>query len=151
MKKSGFTLIELLIVIAIIVLLAIFSVLNLSGFRVQQSLRVAASNFSTFLRDAQQKSISQEDGLQWGVRLAKPGSGRDYYYLFNGPSFTSAIVTVALPSGLEFDPASGPFPKDLIFAKATGLPISAATITIRLVNNPSSNAIITINAQGSIR
>lgn len=146
-KRGGFTLIEMLIVLSIGVILGTIGILSLSNYRREQSLRLSAQSIVAFLKDAQSRSISQEEGLQWGVRFYEPAGGRDSYYLFTDPAVPRSVV--ALPASVEFDPASGPFPKDVTFAR-TGLPLSSAAVIIRLSGNPTATRTITVNAQGTI-
>lgn len=147
MKKSGFTLIEMLLVLAITVILATVGLLSLSGVRQRQSLDLAGKSLIAFLRDAQQKSISQESGNAWCVRLDNVEPGRDSYYLYPSTCSGTPATVVALPSSVEFSTPT----QDVTFSKVTGLPVSPATITIRLVGNPSVTKTITINAQGTIQ
>ena len=144
--NKGFTLIELVITIALVVLLSTIGMLSLVNFRVNQSLRLASGNLVTFLRDAQQKSISQEGGLQWGARFTHQAAG-DRYELISGTStFDPAGTVVSLPSNLEFASAYG----DVTFNKF-GLPASPTTLILRVKSDTSLLRTITINAQGIIQ
>ncbi len=148
-RRGGFTLIELVIVIAIGVILGTIGLVSLSGYRRQQSLRLASQSIVTFLKDAQSRSISQEGGLRWGVRFDNLMTGRDNYLLVSGPPFGPAGSTVALPASIEFqDPLDGTS-KAAVFSNTTGLPTSSVTIIIRLIGS-STTKTITVNAQGTI-
>ncbi len=150
-RPLGFTLLEVLIVVALTVIIGLGGFLSLSGFRQEQDLNLTAKSMVGFLRDVQSKAANQESATEWGVRFDNPASGRDAYMLFSGPAFIAASTTVSLPASVEFsDPASGSS-KDTVFAKITGLPDSAASVTIRLISNTSSTKTITINAQGAIQ
>jgi len=150
-KLSGFTLAEVLIVVGLIAIIGLGGFLSLSRFRQEQEIRLASKSMVGFLRDVQSKAINQESGTEWGVRFDSPAGGRGAYMLFSGPMFVAASTTVTLPSSVEFsDPASGSS-KDTVFEKITGLPDSAASVTIRLIGNTSSTKTITINAQGAIQ
>ncbi len=146
--EKGFTLIELVITIALVVILSTIGVLNLVNFRSNQAVKLASDNLVVFLRDAQQKSIGQEGGLQWGARFTHVAGGRDSYQSISGASgsFTPAGSTVALPSNIEFASA---YP-DVTFDKS-GLPPGPTTLIIRLKNNTAVSSTITINAQGIIQ
>lgn len=145
--SRGFTLIELVITIALVTILSTIGVLGLVTFRTNQSLRLASQNLVIFARDAQQKSVSREGGLQWGVRFTHIEGGRDSYQLISGPPFNPAGSTVALSSGVEFAP---PYPGDLTFDKS-GLPSGPSNLIIRLIAAPTTLRTITINAQGIIQ
>ena len=149
MNNKAFTLIELLIVIGIMIVLATVSFLSLASYRQQQTIRLASQSLTTFIRDAQAKSVSQESGLQWGVRFYTQPAGRAAYYLFTDP--TTPLNTVALPGGVEYDPAMGALPKDVVFSRITGLPSPPTTIILRLTNQTAVTRTITINAQGTIQ
>lgn len=144
--NKGFTLIELVISMALVVILSTIGLLSLVSFRTNQSLRLASQDLVIFARDAQQKSISQEAGLQWGVRFTHIVGGRDSYQLISGTGpFSPAGSVVALPAGEEFAAAYG----DLTFNKS-GLPAGPSSLIIRLIANPSMLRTISINAQGII-
>ncbi len=144
--KNGFTIIELLIVIALIVILSTVGILTLFNFRSNQSLRLATQNLVTFVRSTQQKSISQESGLRWGIRFTHQAGGRDSYQLVSGVStFNPAGDTVALPGGVEFAAVY----EDVVFNRF-GLPDSSSTIIMRLTGNPTVTRTITVNVQGTI-
>jgi prepilin-type N-terminal cleavage/methylation domain-containing protein len=143
----GFTLIEMMIVLAIIVILATVGFINFAGVRQHQKLDLAGKSLIAFLRDAQQKAISQESGSAWCVRLENLETGRDSYYLYSGTCSGAPAVVVVLPSNIGFVTPT----QDIFFSKVTGLPASAATITIRLEGDPSVTKTITVNAQGTIQ
>lgn len=145
--NKGFTLIELVISLALVAILSTVGLLSLVNFRTNQALRLAAQNLVIFTRDAQQKSISQEGGLQWGIRFSHDPAGRDNYQLISGSSsFAPAGNLVSLPSNLEFASAYG----DLTFNKS-GLPSGTSSLIIRLKASPATLQTITINAQGIIQ
>lgn len=145
--RRGFTLIELMIVIGITVILAGGSILYLGGFKTRQSLDLSAKSLVTFLRGAQSKSIAQEDGAQWGVRIDNTGS-RASYHLFKTAGVPIDVVT--LPAGVTFaDPVVASF-KDVIFQKSTGRPTAATNVILRLIGDASVTKTIIINTQGTI-
>jgi len=142
-RYNAFTLLELLIVIAITATLSVVGV----GFYVNQQkakiLDNTAQEIANYLRYAQQKSISQEQGLQWGVHFENPASGSDFYVLYTGATYSSPIETKYLPAGIEFQtPASGNS-VNVSFNKLTGLNYSGAEqeIIIRLTSNQVARVI----------
>ncbi len=147
---KGFTVLEILIVLGISAIIGTISFLSLANVRQSQSLESTAGSVVAVLRDAQSKSMSQEGGLEWGVRFENSMDGRDAYYLVSGPTFTGAQSTAVLPASVEFfDPVRGTV-KDIIFSKITGKPENSATIILKLANNSSIAKNININAQGTI-
>lgn len=146
MTQKGFTLIEILVVLGISAILATGGFLSLSGLRRQESLRLSAESMVAFLRDAHQRSVSQEGGLGWGVHFENSATGRDSYWRFSGSDSTAAVDRIALPSGVELETASS----EVSFSKLRGLPDAAAIVKIRLSNDSASFRTITINEQGTI-
>lgn len=145
-KNSAFTLIEILVVLGISIILAMGGLFGLSNLRKHQSLRLAAEGMVAFLRDTQQRSLGQEDGLGWGVHFENSTSERDSYWRFGGADPMIVSEKVVLPPGVDFDSSSD----NVFFSKVSGLPDSAAEVKIKLLNDPSAVRTITINAQGTI-
>ena len=146
MKNKGFTLIEILVVLGISIILATGGLFSLSNLRRHQSLRLAAEGMVAFLRDAQQKSISQEEGSGWGAHFDNSASDRDSYWRFGGTDPMIVSEKVVLSPGIELDTPSD----NVFFDKVSGLPDSATVVKIKLSNDPSTFRTITINVQGTI-
>mgnify|MGYP001603550144 FL=1 len=148
----GFTLIELLIISGIAVIIGTIGVLNLTGFRARNSLNLAVQELRANLRDAQQRSISQDQGLQWGIHLDASAGGDDFYKVFSGSSYAGGIVskTLYLSPTLQFlSPAQGAA-DDIIFDKVTGNVPSAHGIIIALVDDNTASRSIAIPISGLI-
>ena len=99
--EKGFTIVELVLVMGIVVILAVIGTLSLRNFRDFQELDSGVRELVVHLRDAQQRAITQEDASPWGIFFMDSAEG-DYYDLFKGVSYVSAIEHVALESFLEF-------------------------------------------------
>jgi len=144
-KVAGFTLVELLIVIGITAALSVVGV----GFYVNQQkakiLENTAQEIANYLHYVQQKSVSQEQGLQWGVHFENPTSGSDFYALYTGTTYSSPIETKYLPAGIEFQTPSSGNSVNTSFSKLTGLNYSEAEqeIIIRLISNQIARVIRT--------
>ena len=139
-KPFGFTLLELLIVIGITATLSVVGI----GFYVNQQksklLENTALEIANYLRYAQQKSIAQEQGQQWGVHFENPTSGNDFYALYTGTTYTTPIETKYLPTGIVFiTPAEGAS-IDISFNKLTGLLASGSYSQI-ILSQPSISQI----------
>jgi len=151
--NAGFTLVEVIVVIAIMVVMATFGFLNIVNYKNRQNLNAAGQEIVTVLRNAQDRSLSQEGGSRWGVHFENPISGSDFYNLFKGSSFATGIVNSqsVLPSNIQFDnPASGSS-ANIIFSPITGLPDAATTIKISLVDNSAVSITITVSSNGKIQ
>jgi type II secretory pathway pseudopilin PulG len=147
---GGFTLLETLIVMAIGILLGAFSFFAITHFNAVRDLDLAASSMVSFVRDAQQKAISQESSSDWGVHFENPSGARGFYALYSTLYSIGATSTAVLPATVEFfDPSVGNH-EEAHFEKITGVPTTTASVTLRLVSDPSETRIITINTNGSI-
>ncbi|MDO8467270.1 MAG: type II secretion system protein [bacterium] len=145
-KNPGFTLIEILVVLGISIILAMGGLFSLSNLRKHQSLRLASEGMVAFLRDAQQRSVSQDGGLGWGVHFDNSASERDSYWRFSGVDPLIASEKVAIAPGVELETSSD----NVFFSKVSGLPDSATVVKVKLSNDPATFRTITINAQGTI-
>jgi len=150
--SAGFTLIELLIVIAIISTIAVTISLNLMNYSNRQSLDSAAVKINAFLRDAQNRSLTQEGGNQWGIHFANNGNSGNMVELFSGSNFSSGTVVSVynLAAALAFiDPDSGSS-KDIIFSKITGYPDASTSVVFSLKNNPTQAYTVTVSGVGQV-
>jgi prepilin-type N-terminal cleavage/methylation domain-containing protein len=149
--KQGVTLIELLIAIGVIAVITGITTLYLVGARGAKDLDNDAKRIVVTLRDAQQRSMTQEEGDSWGVRFTENASGKDFFELFRTNSAT-AFPRVILKDNIEFtDPASGS--KDIVFERLSGKPTSGSgTVEIKIVNSapPSQTKTIFIGDNGTI-
>jgi len=91
--KKGFTLLELMIVIAIIAVIGMFVWLGLAQIGGTQALKNTTLTATTALRDAQQRSMVQQDGYYWGVQFDNI-EGRDKFTLFRTATKAADIIRV---------------------------------------------------------
>jgi len=148
MANRGFTLFEVIIVVAITVILAAITVSIIPTIGRGRELESERDKIIAYLRHARQKSVSQEEGKQWGVRFDNTQSASPKYMLFSGASFSSAAETIFLSSRVQFnDPSSGNT-KDVIFTKITGTTTPAST-TIALRNTGQTKT-VSVSAQGVV-
>ncbi|MBI2595096.1 MAG: prepilin-type N-terminal cleavage/methylation domain-containing protein, partial [Candidatus Colwellbacteria bacterium] len=151
-KPRGFTLIELLVVAGIMLILAAIGFSNYAEFKDRKTLEAETNKLVAITREAMERSKSQADGEQWAVHFANPsGSGNDFYEVWKGASYASSTITgkILLESSLKFtDPAENST-KDVIFAKATGLPAASSTIVIETLNG-KRRATINIDVTGRV-
>lgn len=138
-KNSGFSYIEILIVVTLVVISSLGGTVSLLGFYRAQLPISAMKQVAAAARDAQQRSIAQEGGSYWGIRVENL-SGRDRYSVFSasGADLSGyATSSVAyLGSGVQFSsPATS---SAIVFDKMTGAWVSPLC--------PSSSASTTITA-----
>lgn len=153
--QSGFTFIELIVAIGIIVVIATIGFLNLYNFRSESELDLTVREIISVLRNAQDRSISQEDGVQWGGYFENPSVGDGYYLLYKGVT-TTVVSKSVLRSSIQFlDPISNAN-KNVLFSSLSGLPIidgipnSSTIIKIVLKNDSSKVRVIFVNSNGQI-
>lgn len=144
---KGFTLIELLITVAILAAVAVIGGINLFGYYSRQNLELTINEITALIRDAQNRSLTQQDGNEWGIRFEN--ATQDAVKIFYATS--TLVSTYVLRSGVQFtDPTEDNF-KDIVFSKITGLPLTPVTIKIALVGNSLASSTITINENGVIQ
>ena len=148
--RKGFTLLEILIVIGISVALLSFGALSLNGLRSGQSIESEARQLVAVLQSAQEKSIGQDDGSNWGVYFDTIPD-RDIYYLYQVDQGIpdGVIDTHILDASMDLELPAPDQTLSVIFSKATGQPTAAAAITIT-DGNPETARNVTISAQGRI-
>ena len=163
---KGFTLIELMLVMGIVVLLPGFAVLSLGNYQKYQELDSVGRKIVLNLRDAQQKSITQEEGKYWGLKfydVADPGN--DYFEVIKENS--SDVITNYFGSHIVFGtfsidgtPANcSNTPCQISFEKLSGaitVPNNGTLITVTVkikdaaCSDPSRCRTITIKKNGTV-
>ena len=153
-QEKSFTLIELVIVIAIIGAISVIGITNLFNYRSLQNLKNTTQEIVAVLRNAQNRSMSQELSNRWGVYFSNPaGAGNDFFELFSGTNYNPAAVAshTVLSSGVQFDVPAAGASTTIIFSPLTGFPDTSTAVRISLTNNPLASSTITINSNGQIQ
>ncbi len=152
MKKS-FTLIEILIVVAVTAVLATVGFVSFAGFHARNNLNLTVNEIISLLRNAQNRSITQENGSNWGVHFENPSNQDDFYALFQGVAYSSGntVLRANLRPAVQFNNPSSGASKDIVFNPISGLPTASATVIISLKSDYSSAKTIIINANGQIQ
>lgn len=145
LSSRGFTLIEILVVLGISVILATGGFLALWNLKKHQALQLSAEKIVAVLRDAQARSVSQENGLVWGVHFENSPVDPDSYWIFGGDPAVP-IEKVSLSPGVVLDTPS----TNVTFAKVSGLPGALTAVKIKLSTDDTSIRTININVQGTI-
>ncbi|MEX2410372.1 MAG: prepilin-type N-terminal cleavage/methylation domain-containing protein, partial [Candidatus Paceibacterota bacterium] len=93
-NNQGFTLIEMLIVVAITVTLVTTSFISYQGFKDRKDVELSVSEVSSAIRDARDRSRTQENGSRWSLRLSSFENSPSNYELYSGGSYsTSSVVS----------------------------------------------------------
>ena len=87
--KRGFTLIELLITIAILTAVSVAGFIGLSKYKGGQNVDLSMEELTSVIRDVQKRSITEQDGKQWGIRFSNASSS---YEIWSGTSYASGTV-----------------------------------------------------------
>lgn len=158
-NRSAFTLIELLLTTAIVAVLGTIGLIYILNYKQRQNLSSDTQEIVVIIRNAQDRSISQEatstqgSGGCWGIHFENPSSGADFYALFKGLTYaTSAIVSQnVLSSSVQFDTPTSSSSSTVIFLPFTGLPDNSLTVKISVIGNPTVSSTIIINSNGKIQ
>lgn len=134
MKKNkdqcGFTIIEL-VVVAVISGILFGASLSMIDYQQKSGLQASLEEMTAVVRDIQKRSITQESGALWGIRLSRPPSGPSKYEIFRGTVYDAdkIVKSLSLGRGAEFSGIlSGGF-LDLFFYQ-NGAASKNATIVI---------------------
>ena len=126
-RAHGFTILELLLVVGIITVVGGLGVTNYLDFKNRQAFDHTASKITADLRITVERARNQEASSQWGIHFENPADGTtDFYEIWYGDTYAGGtkLGKAYLPVDVAFtDPVFGDG-KDLIFAKATGLPVT---------------------------
>jgi prepilin-type N-terminal cleavage/methylation domain-containing protein len=142
--KTGFTMIELLVVISITAIIATSGILVYAMAQRRVTLNLTADQIQQVLRFARQRSVSQQEGLSWGVHFDNTNSGNPWYAIYKGSPYNQNNITeyYSLPNPIRFsNPASGQS-LDVEFLKLTGNASGNATVTIQLFPEGTSQTIL---------
>ncbi|MFA5099041.1 MAG: type II secretion system protein [Candidatus Paceibacterota bacterium] len=151
-KVNAFTLVELIVSVGVVIVLFSVGVISLVNYRNSQEVVSEGQKIVSALRSAQNNSLSQEGGTNWGVYFENTSENGAFYVVFSGPAY-SATTTYSknvLSSNVKFDLPASQSSSSVIFAPVTGLPGAGLTIRISLKNNPGVVNTITVYANGVI-
>lgn len=120
-----------------------------------------ASQILTLFQTAQQRSISQEDGLRWGVYVDNVNTSAPGYSLFsvkeselNDPFFSGmpgeGLERSTLPTGVKFVVPVPGQATTTVFMKGTGLPVATTTIVLQNMAGEGLQRSVYIESNGRI-
>lgn len=141
-QQRGFTLIEVLLSVAIISVLAGLSLPVYQSFNNRNELDIATQSLANALRRAQLYSRGMQNDSQWGVEIQP-----DAATLFKGNVFASRDTAYDEPTVIP-DSITVSGDSEILFAKLSGAPDAAASITLTSINNDTRT--VTINAKGTV-
>src|SRR3989344_3019949 len=104
-KLKGFSLIEVIVVIAILTVLITAPIIAFYSIQKKSDLDNGAQEFASILKLAQNKTLSSENNIQYGVYLDISVSPNKYI-LFQGSSYVLRNISYDqiyfLPQAIEF-------------------------------------------------
>ena len=142
-NSKGFTLLEILLVVALMAVLAGFSVAVYRNYGASIQLDIYD------LRQMQTRAAAGQGRLNWGAHFVN--GAQDYYELFSSPSNYAdggklTLSLVYLPGNVIFTRPANSSNQDIIFASITGA-TTADYVTISADNNAKS---VNVTASGSV-
>lgn len=160
--KKGFTLIEVVLVVSILGIFASFLTLFSYGLKNKKELDFSINLIAALVRDAQQKSITQEEMKKWGVYLEVSDNVSGFALFKDVP--INIYNKYTLSPSLKFDtvgwtnliPGTCPMNcyKEINFSPVDGLPLPLGgpdvIIKVQINNDVSSAKTIIVSNNGTI-
>jgi len=146
----GFTLLEIIITISLLAIIVTAIMASYLGYQKNVELNTAAKEIVENLRDAQNRAITGEGNLKWGIHFENPATGDPFYARFSGPSYVTPDEIFYLPIYLQFNTPSQGNSLDIIFDKLKGTIATDQTIVIALKASPTNTKTITVTKEGRI-
>ena len=151
-SRRGFTLIEVIISIAILAVVSTVGFLALTSYKGGKNIELTMNELVAVIRDAQRRSITEQDGKQWGLHFINSTSTAHSYEMFNGASYTPSTVssTYSLKRSVAFSNPSEGLNVDTIFSAISGK--LGETRIISLISQRRDNLVgdVTMLSQGTI-
>jgi type II secretory pathway pseudopilin PulG len=139
-KLPGYTIVEILLTVALIALIAGFSVPLFQSFLFRNQVETATALVTRAIRSAQANSQGVRGDSSWGVAFIS-----NSVILFKGNSYATRDQNEDLNYSLQGATVSGG--GELIFSKLYGFLSSPVTLNI---SSTSGNNTITVNEKGTI-
>lgn len=121
-SNRGFTLVEVLVVVAITITIAVAGFLGLAGYRNKQALESGLNEVRAAVEATKRRSVVQEQGSRWGMRLTNATSGISSYAVFKGSSYSTSGLdrTYSFRAPVGFGNPSASSTYDVVFTPLSG-------------------------------
>lgn len=152
-QQKGFSIIEMVTVMAVMIILSIVGLSNLSSRRNVNDLNTATKQVGALLREAQSDAMANSGGTTWGVHFANTTTTAPFYALFK-TSYTTAntkgyyrlpytvsYMTSTLASGATLD---------VTFTQITGASSASTTIGFYATSQPTKTSSVSISSIGTV-
>jgi prepilin-type N-terminal cleavage/methylation domain-containing protein len=151
--KKGFTLIEVVLSVAIMAVLGIVAVVSLTGKKSSNDLGTTVSQVTALLHEAESRSVTQVQGVSWGIHFSNATATTPFYALFfSSYSPTTTVSYYRLPTDVAYVPSTLPVGTtlDLVFSQVSGLASASTTIGFFNTARSSLSSGIGVAASGAI-
>lgn len=151
----GFTLVELILTVAILGLLAAFSLPPIRSFQRSAELHDTAEELRSTLLLARERTLASEEASSYGVYF-DTGALPHAVVLFRGASYgerdEAADERRALPDSVEiYDIALVPEGSETTFQRLTGKTSSSGAVSLRLISSPDRTVVLRISSDGNVQ
>jgi prepilin-type N-terminal cleavage/methylation domain-containing protein len=152
LNKRGFTFIEAIIAIAIVAVIGVMATVNYSRQRPIRDFESSKLRIVAVLREASTRSISQSEGVAWGVRFQANSATSSFFTLFAGNYAGGSISQFsALPFSIRFDTTTFTgTSKEVTFSKIDGRANASTSVRIYIVSDVSKSSTIKISSSGLV-
>jgi prepilin-type N-terminal cleavage/methylation domain-containing protein len=154
--RAAFTLIEMIVVIGIVAAIVMVTVPNLLGKRNTGDLKNTATQIAALLRQAQNDSMAQKNGLSWGVHFQNTTATAPFYAFFSSSSSAYNASGIAgyyrLPNTVSYltSTLSSGSSLDVVFSQILGSASASTSIGLYLISSSSQQSIISVASSGAV-
>ncbi len=151
-RVKGFTLVEVIVVVAIITVVAVVIAVALYSRRSRVEMDNTRREIVALLREAQSRSINQEENVVWGVHFDNATSG-PFFALFKGATYSSSSVVTyrAFPTSVSYSSTtiSEGQTLNITFTKISGLPSTSTSIGLQITTPGDAETPENVSRSGS--
>jgi len=149
--RSGFTMIELMVVLAISVTISVASFVAFANVSSSKSVKNALDEMEALITAARKKSISQESGSRWGIRIENTSSS-ERMILFGGLSYASGTPSnfYSMKRNVVFTNPVASTTYDAIFDPISGFLSERKVFTIATLKKDGIIGDLIVNTIGAV-